>query len=358
MSIITKSQQVQDYLRRAIATDRWSPDERLPGERELVVELGVSNTTLRHALNALTYEGLIVRKPGSGTYVSGQSVRSPYIGVLLKDSQLSCGMGYWYHHLMDELKKQIEASGHNVMMTLGHGDTDEEFVSSINLFDRASSRTLQGLICITHPGSVLNRLENIGIPIVTLRIGYPLGMHSVVLDYQELIKTAVQMLASAGHGDFAVMYEDVPKRSNAPAHKTARQEMLNLLSAAVGYSDERLIPVKYSLDYSNAYDAFKEWWSKPNRPNSIFFSDDAFCDVAIPAILELGIKVPEELSIVTHANIARQFNFPVPLTRIGFDPAETVGACWRILNNLISGVSVDQPIVYIPPHVQMGESLR
>jgi len=57
-------------LRRDILKGRLRPAERLPGERDLCARLGVSRITVRLALDLLSEERLIVRRHGSGTYVS------------------------------------------------------------------------------------------------------------------------------------------------------------------------------------------------------------------------------------------------------------------------------------------------
>jgi GntR family transcriptional regulator len=48
----------------------WPPGTALPAEMELARELGVSQGTVRKALDALTSEQVVVRRQGSGTYVA------------------------------------------------------------------------------------------------------------------------------------------------------------------------------------------------------------------------------------------------------------------------------------------------
>ncbi len=43
---------------------------RLPGERALAEEFGISYTTIRHAMKVLRQRGLIVSIQGRGTYVA------------------------------------------------------------------------------------------------------------------------------------------------------------------------------------------------------------------------------------------------------------------------------------------------
>ena len=53
-----------DQIRRAIGTGRFLPGDRLPAERELAGQLGVSRTTVRAALRVLQDEGLIETRRG------------------------------------------------------------------------------------------------------------------------------------------------------------------------------------------------------------------------------------------------------------------------------------------------------
>ncbi len=57
-------------LRDKLETQVWKVGERIPSEQELCERFGVSRITVRHAVEALTEEGLLVRRQGKGTFVS------------------------------------------------------------------------------------------------------------------------------------------------------------------------------------------------------------------------------------------------------------------------------------------------
>lgn len=57
-------------LRRLIARGRYQAGDRLPPERALADELGVSRPTLREATRRLTDAGVLAPRQGSGTYVA------------------------------------------------------------------------------------------------------------------------------------------------------------------------------------------------------------------------------------------------------------------------------------------------
>ena len=62
-------QQVADEIRGLIRTGQFPPLSRLPAERELAQQLGVSRPSLREALIALEIEGSVEIRMGSGVYV-------------------------------------------------------------------------------------------------------------------------------------------------------------------------------------------------------------------------------------------------------------------------------------------------
>ena len=63
-------QSVAERLRKRIARGALKPGDRLPGERELADEFGVSRVTVREAEIALQAMGYIQIKAGSGAYVT------------------------------------------------------------------------------------------------------------------------------------------------------------------------------------------------------------------------------------------------------------------------------------------------
>ncbi|WP_420012939.1 GntR family transcriptional regulator [Tateyamaria sp.] len=61
--------QIADLLTRDIVAGRLIDGERLPPERDMATELGVSVGTLRKALRDMTEKGLVERVQGSGNYI-------------------------------------------------------------------------------------------------------------------------------------------------------------------------------------------------------------------------------------------------------------------------------------------------
>jgi len=62
--------QVRDQLVRRLIDGEWQPGQLIPSEIELAREVGVSQGTIRKALDAMTAENLLIRRQGRGTFVA------------------------------------------------------------------------------------------------------------------------------------------------------------------------------------------------------------------------------------------------------------------------------------------------
>ena len=65
--------QVAEKIRSGVLCGHWSPGERLPNEDQLCKIFEVSRGTLREAIGMLVFAGVIIRRHGSGTYVTAAS---------------------------------------------------------------------------------------------------------------------------------------------------------------------------------------------------------------------------------------------------------------------------------------------
>ena len=69
--------EIKDYLLERIRSGEFKPDQAIPAERELAAQLGVSRMTVRKAIEELMYEGLLIRRKGSGAFSPLPKAPSP-----------------------------------------------------------------------------------------------------------------------------------------------------------------------------------------------------------------------------------------------------------------------------------------
>ncbi len=67
--------QIAEQLRQLMASGEFAVGSRLPAERDLALQLGVSRPSVREALIALEVEGMIEVRTGSG--ITCKAIRPP-----------------------------------------------------------------------------------------------------------------------------------------------------------------------------------------------------------------------------------------------------------------------------------------
>lgn len=80
LSPIPKYHQLREILREKILG--WESNQPIPSEADLCEMFSVSRTTVRKALDHLTYEGLLYRVQGKGTFVSPPKLPGRYVQKL------------------------------------------------------------------------------------------------------------------------------------------------------------------------------------------------------------------------------------------------------------------------------------
>jgi DNA-binding LacI/PurR family transcriptional regulator len=125
-------QQVYDTLRQRITDGRYAVGDKLPSEAELSEEHSVSAITVKRALDLLRADGLIVRRPRLGTFVTSatptgapatptpQGTGRDLIGAVLTNFDDTFGS-----HVLEGLLAGAGSEDHLVLMR-SSGDTGAE----------------------------------------------------------------------------------------------------------------------------------------------------------------------------------------------------------------------------------------
>jgi GntR family transcriptional regulator len=68
---------IQRFLRDEIASGRLQEGDRMPSEPELAERFSTTRATVARALQQLVFEGVVLRKAGSGTFVARPHISAP-----------------------------------------------------------------------------------------------------------------------------------------------------------------------------------------------------------------------------------------------------------------------------------------
>lgn len=107
--------QIAQQIKTAVAMGRLQQEEPLPSVRQLAVELAVNPNTVARAYLDLEIEGVIYKRQGAGTFVSGQGVemskseRRRVLNELLEKALVEgVNLGLSERELRDAFERMLE----------------------------------------------------------------------------------------------------------------------------------------------------------------------------------------------------------------------------------------------------------
>ncbi|EUJ33298.1 catabolite control protein A [Listeria floridensis FSL S10-1187] len=167
---------------------------------------------------------------------------------------------------------------------------------------------------------------------------------SVNIDYREATKAAVQMFIQNGHKQIAFvtgsLEEPVNRELKLEGYKEALQE------AGIKYDENYVIEADY--DYTAGVRAFEQLNKLATRPNAAIVTDDELAIGVLNAALDAGVKVPDELEIMTSNNTKLTLMSRPQLSTI-VQPLYDIGAvAMRLLTKLMTNEEVEEKTVVLP----------
>lgn len=346
-----KHEQLKAEIIEWIRSGRYQPYDKLPTELELARLNGVSRQTVRQSIGALEREGWLVRKQGSGTYVSAAAERK---------QQAMATVGVITTYISDYIFPQIVHGAETVFRAAGYhmlvSSTDNLKSKERDSLELLMAGSIQGLIIEPTTSALGNpnldmymALEAAGIPYLMINACYPeLDCPSVMMNDEKGGYLAASHLIELGHTRIAGFFktDDLQGAQRLKGYLRAHHETNTQL-----YQDQI---VQYATG---------EKWIKPreqalallsgapaDRPTAIVCYNDEMAVILLEAIREAGLRVPDDVSIVGFDDAFLATATETKLTTIAHPKAELGMKAADLLLEMIASARSNRvkSIVYEP----------
>lgn len=337
--------QIADVLREDVLRN-YKPDDQLPPENQLAKAFQVSLLTVREALCVLDQEGLVARRRGRGTFVLDPRDRQQ-VAIVSELNILLPRVSYFYRRLVLQAQKYFDAQDKRTTLYLGSAGLDQtrNGVTCDHLFQDVEENKICGILGVTLPvdRNLLLLCKRKAIPVVSPHPEYGC---TVTFEQSSLINKSVAYLVGRGCQKIAFLYHGPQKQMGRIEHSSLvlfRKEMkshgLPVREEWVGANLPKETP-------GAGWESFCNIWSASDeKPDGIVVTDDMLFRDAMVAICALGIDVPGELRVCTHANKGGDTLYPFPVARVEVDPDAHAVVMGDMMMKLLRGEVVEPAAV-------------
>ena len=338
-----KYAQLRSALALEIHNGGYAPGDFLPSEPQLAQRFSISRSTVRQALFSLEQDGLVERLPGKGTVVvdrdqGGQNTKLAAFAIVLPEIQTG-----HYPALVDGFASAASDLHYQILVCTTSNQVSRQGDIILQLLDKrvAGVALLPPTVGVT-PDYHFRQLQSQGIPIVLLHrpvenVSAPL----IAMPYEEVITRAAEALLAKGHRRIALL---LSHRSQAGDRYVAalRQALVkagsNLPDKLVHFGTSAC-RVSGPADVSGLKEisgALESLLSLPDdlRPTAIIDPWDSDMEACYFMLTKAGIRIPEEMSLVSFGGANRPNALAKRLTAVTVDETTTAKLTAQLLDEM------------------------
>lgn len=254
------------------------------------------------------------------TLVSG---RSRIVGLIISDIT-----NPFFPELVKSFEDEAVQRGKDVIIA----NTDYNPTRMSNCIQRMVERKVDGVAIMTSEAepAMMTELTRRGIPTVFMDTGKP-GLHSanIRIDYVQGIHEALQHLVSLNHRHVGFISGPLNLESARIRHEAFVSGMVSAGLAASAVIEKG----NHRIEGGAA--AMRRLLELPHRPTAVIASNDLTAIGALGVILEAGLRVPEDISLIGFDDISFAHLTQPPLTTIQLSRTQLAVTAFAALEALI-----------------------
>lgn len=327
--------------------------------KDLARELGVSIATVSRALRNSPEIGTEMQKRVKELARQLNYRPNPFAQSLRKEAPRIIGVvvpnlvTHYYASVLDGIEEEAAEEGYSVISANSHEDVEAETRAIDNFIGMHVEGIVACLAQTTTDYAHFEELSEMGIPLVFFgRTCLAEKFSSVKANGDEAAQLATEHLISTGCRRIAFV--------GGPNHldmvRRRKHGYLEALREARIPIDRNLVACG-SIDYKLAMERTKEMLQQPDRPDAILAFNDIITFAALTAIRTVGLRVPEDVSLIGFTDDAHVQYVTPRLTAIE-DQSKLMGrtACRLLLDNISGNHKICHKIV--PQKLVIRESTR
>ena len=339
----TKHEYIVDTLRHEILTNVFPPQTRLPPQSELSQRFHVGSGTITAVLRQLSREGFVTTKPKVSTVVRENLPHLNNIVLVIPRANLPGTHWSKFYAALAAVATSLQTELGRPIRVLGVGE-DLLGEARRDLAESIRTHQVAGVFFATMPymfrGTPI--VDEPGVPRVAfMRPEAFQGIDSQISGPERLIELALDYLASRGRRRIAVLSNP----DFIPMQDTPLQPLL----AAHGMVCPPCWEISVNLDSPETAQNIMRLMMRPgqaDRPDGLIIANDNLIDDAVAGLVAEGVRVPDDLEVVTHCNFPWPPFKTLPIKRLGLDVRAVLRRGIDLIDRKRAGKKIP-PVVHI-----------
>jgi len=333
---------VNDMIKN-IDDGKWQKGKSIPPINDLVNMYPASRMTVLKAMHLLEEEGYVTVEYGRGTIVRNELPRKR-IGILCGDNIFSIPPPLFPLAICNGLSAMLieEFYQPNFYMMQEHMRDSTPYPNQSLALD-IKRENLKGLILVsTDPLPALcKELMEKKIPIVDVGGNEDLK-HHITMNEGHFISESISFLSSKKIKSAAFMTGSTimfRKFTDACAENN-----IKCIWKETRGNDSSVVSFQSPIPEADGYNYFNTLWDAYlEKPQVLLISDDIMAKGAAQAISARGIKVPEDLIVISVTNSGIPLFYPIPVIRYEYDTKKIISTACKLLFDQITGKNPESP---------------
>jgi GntR family transcriptional regulator of arabinose operon len=311
-----KYREILEKIQEEITSGKYKPGQRLPSETELVRRYGTSRMTVFRAMHELQALGIVVRRVGSGSYVSQNSTSGSHVfGLLIPE----LGQTEIFEVICKGMMEAPQAAQHSLLWGNTASVEDKKEETAEQLCRQYISKKVSGIFFAPVEFSssryeanhrIVAAFDKANIPVVLLdRCLEPYPRRSnydlVGIDNRSTAYLATEHLLQAGAKRVAFF----ARPNSAPTVDARVAGYREALQALSKNSDGRMVNFGDASDPRLVKEILKR-----SRPDAFLCANDHTAANLMHTLLGVGIRIPEDVRVAGIDDVKYARLLPVPLT--------------------------------------------
>lgn len=347
-----------EYLKDEIIMGRIKPGDQIPSENMLAEKLSLSRHTVRKAISMLVNEGYLYTEHGRGTFCKDRSINranSKNIGVMT--TYIS---EYIFPRVIQGIDSVLSEKGYSIMLKNTDNDVEKEAV----FLQEILNKDIEGLIVEPTKSSLFSNnikfyeaLDRHNIPYIFIHGIYQQleDRPQIVLNDSDGAYLATKYLIDVGHRNIVGIF----KADDMQGVQRHRGYARALAECGLPYDPDNIIWFHTEDRKTKPYSAIESLIKSKKKIDGIVCYNDQIAYGIYEKLSELGISIPEDISITGFDDSYYATSCPVKLTSVSH-PKELLGemAAKTLLEMLENPDKTGSLVKVIEPELIIRDSCR